>query len=119
MKHFILFISGNSKFCHHISYDTFEKVLDILLANKQDYTIEISYSRCCDGLTTYINRYCSDRRIDSYGTTSSMTYIKKMSISGITLFSVNGRLGAVAEEINEWHQGNSKRIINLNSNGTI
>lgn len=119
MKQFILFISGNSKFCHHINYDTLEKVLDILLSNKQDYTIEISYSLCCDGLTTYINRYCSDRKIDSYGTTSSMTYFKKMTINGVVLFSINGRLGAVAGEINEYYKGNSKRIINLNSDGTI
>lgn len=119
MKQFILFISGNSKFCNHINYDTFKKVLDILLSNKQDCTIGISYSLCCDGLTTYINKYCSDRKINSYGTTSSMTYIKKMPISGFILFSVNGRLGAVAEEINRWYQGNSKRIINLNSNGSI
>ena len=119
MKQFILFISGNSKFCHHINYDAFEKVLDILLSNKQDYTIGISYSLCCDGLTTYINRYCGDRRIDSYGTTGSITYLKKITVDGVTLFSVNGRLGAIGEEINEYYKGNSKRIINLNSDGTI
>lgn len=119
MKQFILFISGNSKFCHHINYDAFEKVLDILLSNKQDCTIGISYSLCCDGLTTYINRYCGDRRIDSYGTTSSTTYFKKITVNGVALFSVDGRLGAIGEEINRYYQGNSKRIINLNSNGSI
>ena len=118
MKQFILFISGHSGFCHCISYESFAKVLDILLSGKTDCTIGIAYSLCCNNLTSYIKQYCETNKIEYYGTPASMNYFSKVSVHGAILFQVDGRFGAVAKEINDKYSG-PKRIIKLSSNGSI